>query len=63
MKKLLVLGACVVAFLAFFILVPVVWTHVVPCFNGGYGFASLSYLLFHFGETYMDGQLGWLAYD
>jgi len=52
-------GVAVVVLMVFFFVAPVVWTNIIPCVNGGYGFSSLSYRLLHIGETFINGQFSW----
>jgi len=56
-------GAAVVVFVVFFFMAPVVWTNIIPCFNGGYGLSSPSYRLFHIGEIFINGQFSWNTHD
>ena len=62
-KEKLAVGVAVVVLVVFFFAAPVVWTNIIPCFNGGYGFASLSYRLLHTGVIFINGQLSWNAHD
>ncbi|HYA55220.1 MAG TPA: hypothetical protein VED22_00335 [Nitrososphaerales archaeon] len=51
-----------VAFTLFFVFVPVVGTHLVPCLiGGGFGYASLSFHFFGVGGTYQYGSYGFLT--
>jgi hypothetical protein len=53
---LIIVFVSVVVFLFFFFLAPVVGHTWVNC--GGYGYASLSYHFFGFGEVYYSGVEG-----
>ena len=61
--RTIVAGGLVAAFVLFFFLVPVVPMNIVPCFNGGDGYASLSYRLFYVGMTTTNGDFGWVAHN
>ena len=45
------LGACVFV-TAFFFFAPTIPMDIIPCQHFGFGYASLSYRLFHIGEGY-----------
>lgn len=58
---ILVIGVFVVAFILFFFFIPVISMDIYPCLIGGEGYASLSYYIFHAGETMINGHLSWLS--
>ena len=53
----------VVALSLFFVFVPAVQMKIFPCVTNpfGYGYASLSYRLFHVGETVSYGHFAWMT--
>jgi hypothetical protein len=60
--KLAIACMGIVVLSAFFFLAPVVSTVLDPCFAGGYGYSSLSFHLFHIGESYLFGRFSWMTH-
>ena len=61
-RSLIAVGVFIIAFAAFFFLVPVVPMVVFPCFSSGNGYASLSYYIFSNGEVVSAfGHFSWLT--
>jgi len=49
----------VVAFTVFFFFIPAVPMDVIPCWAGGKGFATLSYVFFSYGEVFVGTRFFW----
>jgi hypothetical protein len=62
-RRNVAISLAIVAVVAFFFLAPAVPMNIIPCFNGGSGYASLSYRLFYVGEIYLGGHFSWANFN
>jgi len=62
MRRTLVVGICVGAFVLFFLLAPVIGFFANVCTASiGPSYESLSFRLFDVGEVYYTGQFHWMT--